>query len=118
VSSVYWVTTFVAALALLASAVSYVVGANVIAGLDRLGIPGYLRLELAALQGAAALVLLMPNVPMVVKQWAYAGATFFYLTAIIAHIAHKDPPLFTMINVALIGVLLVSDYSLHRRVGG
>jgi hypothetical protein len=53
-------------------------------------------------------------VPFQVKEWAYAGVGLFLITAIVAHIAHQDSWAITFINLFLILLLVVSNYSLHK----
>ena len=89
-----------------------------IEGVRELGFPDFLRIQLAVLKIIAVVVLLTPQIPMQVKEWAYVGVGLFFLTPIVAHAAHKDPIFINLINVSFIALLIVSNIYLHKLVGG
>ncbi len=111
---IYWVSTSLLSLILSASALSYLFHQNTISGIADLGFPDFFRLELSVLKLIAALVLIIPHVPLQIKEWAYAGAFFFFVTAIVAHIAHRDSHMISALNVVFIILLIVSNVYLHR----
>ena len=47
-------------------------------------------------------------------KWAYAGVAFFYLTSIVAHYVHGDHWALHLVNVFLLALLLVSNFTLVR----
>src|SRR5262245_60599100 len=103
----YWITTAFAALALLGS-LSYLTGSEqVVAGFTKAGYPQHLRIVLGIAKPAAALVLLLPGMTLL-KEWAYAGATFAWIMAFIAARAAGEPAQVWMIPLALLAVLGVS----------
>jgi len=112
--SIYWVSTTILSLFLLWSSYSYVFSKATIEGIRDLGFPDHFRVQLAVLKIIAVLIILIPQVPVQVKEWAYAGVFLFFITAIVAHTAHKDPFLITLINLVLIGILVVSYFYLHK----
>ncbi|HEV8254266.1 MAG TPA: DoxX family protein [Vicinamibacteria bacterium] len=80
----YWASTVIAA-AMLLFALSYLTGApQVVEGFNHLGYPQHLRLLLGIAKPAAAIVLLLPGLPLL-KEWAYTGVAFAWLMAFIAH---------------------------------
>jgi len=80
---VYWTGTGLVALALLA-ALSYLTGSEeVVSGFAKAGYPQYLRIVLGIVKPIAAIVLLAPRLPLL-KEWAYAGATFTWIMAFIS----------------------------------
>ena len=80
---VYWSSTAIVALALLGS-LSYLTGSEqVVSGFAKSGYPQHLRIVLGFAKPAAAIVLLAPGLPLL-KEWAYAGATFALVMATIA----------------------------------
>jgi DoxX-like family len=80
----YWASTVIAA-AMLLFALSYLTGApQVVEGFNHLGYPQHLRLVLGIAKPAAAIVLLLPGLPLL-KEWAYTGVAFAWLMAFIAH---------------------------------
>lgn len=110
----YWVSTTLSALALAFSAATYFLHRATIDGVANLGFPNFFRIELGILQLLASIVLIVPIFPQQAKEWAYAGAALFYVTAIVAHVAHRDSYAITLVNVLLIVVLLISNYSLRH----
>jgi hypothetical protein len=58
--------------------------------LQMLGYPDYLRIELTILKIIGAIVLLLPFVPLRVKEWVYAGFIITMVSALIAHICVED----------------------------
>ena len=80
---VYWSSTAIVGVALL-GALSYLTGSEqVVSGFARSGYPQHLRIVLGFAKPAAAIVLLAPGLPLL-KEWAYAGATFALVMATIA----------------------------------
>lgn len=110
----YWTTTIIVVLFLLWSAYSYSFQKAAIEGVRELGFPDFFRIQLIVLKILAAFCLILPFVPIQVKEWAYAGVALFLLTAIVAHIAHKDHIVITIINLTLLFILFLSNYYLHR----
>jgi len=88
-----------------------------IEGIEKLGFPNFFRVELAVLKIIAVLVLLIPQIPVQIKDWAYVGIGLFYLTAFIAHFAHKDPLIINVINIILFGLLIISNICLRKLTG-
>ena len=79
-----------------------------------LGFPDFFRIQLAILKLMAICILLIPQMPMQVKKWAYAGVGLFFITAIVAHVAHKDPIIITVVNLVFIGLLIMSHVWLSK----
>jgi DoxX-like family len=81
---VYWATTVIAA-AMLLMAVTYLTGsAQIVAAITHLGYPQHLRVVLGIAKPAAGVVLLLPGL-RVLKEWAYAGVSFAWSMAFLAH---------------------------------
>jgi DoxX-like family len=79
----YWISTALLALALLGS-LTYLTGSEeVVSGFARAGYPQHLRIVLGIAKPAAAIVLLLPGLPLL-KEWAYAGVTFALVMATIS----------------------------------
>lgn len=112
--TMYWLTTVLLSLFLLWSAYTYVFSKATIEGVKELGFPDHFRIQLAILKIIAVIILLVPQFPVWLKEWAYVGVGLFFITAIIAHTAHKDPFIITIINLILIAILATSYISLHR----
>lgn len=107
----YWISTALLALALLGS-LSYLTGSEqVVQGFAKAGYPQQLRIVLGVAKPAAAIVLLLPGLPLL-KEWAYAGVTFALVMATISAYSIGDPWYLPLVLLAL----LVVSY-LTRRVG-
>jgi DoxX-like protein len=104
---VYWCSTVIVALALLGS-LSYLTGSEqVVSGFARSGYPQHLRIVLGFAKPAAAIVLLLPGLPLL-KEWAYAGTTFALTMAFIAAYAIGDGPQVWTMPLGLLALLAVS----------
>lgn len=112
--TIYWTATVIISVYLLLSSYSYLFSKNTIEGIKELGFPNFFRIELAVLKIIAVVVLLTPTMPSQVKEWGYAGIFLFLLTAIVAHIAHKDNVWITVINILFIVLLATSYYCMHK----
>ena len=108
--TIYWTTTSLVALMLLASALAYLFHRGTIEGVRELGFPDHFRLQLAVCKIVGALALVAPGVSWLVREWAYAGVGLFLITAIVAHMAHRDPWFINLINVVFLGLLAASNY--------
>lgn len=110
----YWITTALLTLFLTWSTYTYLFSKNTIEGIRELGFPDHFRVQLAVLKIVAVALLLIPQIPLPIKDAAYVGTALFFITAIVAHIAHKDPIFITLINIILIAILVISNMYLHK----
>jgi DoxX-like family len=112
----YWGTTALVSLALLGS-LSYLTGSEqVVSGFAKAGYPQHLRIVLGMAKPAAAIVLLLPRLAML-KEWAYAGATFAWAMASISAYL-SEPGRVWLLPIALLCLLAVSYFTrpANRRV--
>ena len=113
---IYWGTTALVSLALLGS-LSYLTGSEqVVTGFAKAGYPQHLRIVLGMAKPAAAIILLLPGLA-ILKEWAYAGATFAWIMASIsAYIS--EPGRVWLVPIALLCLLAVSYFTrpANRRV--
>ena len=77
-----------------------------------LGFPDFFRIQLAVLKIIAVFILLVPKIPIYVKEWAYAGVGLFLITAMVAHIAHRDSIMILILLLILFAILATSRYSM------
>jgi len=96
--NIYWTTTTLISLFLLWSAYTYIFSKATIDGVKELGFPDHFRIQLGVLKIVAIIILLVPQIPIQYKEWAYSGVVLFFITAIVAHTVHKDPFIITIIN--------------------
>ena len=109
---IYWISTLVISAFLLLSSYSYFFSESTIDGIKDLGFPNFFRIQLGILKAIAAIVLVIPKVPIYAKDWAYAGAGLFLLTALVAHIAHRDSIMISFLLLVLFVILVISRYSI------
>ena len=103
---VYWGATGVVAIAALLGGFSYVTNSpEAIENFRHVGYPQQLRVLLGIAKLAGAIALLVPRRPTL-KEWAYAGFTFTWIAATVAHHLAADGK--SLLPVALLGLLAVS----------
>lgn len=113
----YWGATGLVAIEALFGAFTYLTAApQAVENFQHVGYPQQLRVLLGIAKLAGAIVLLLPRLPTL-KEWAYAGFTFTWIAASVAHYLAGDGAL-CLLPVALIGLLAVSYVmrSENRRV--
>jgi hypothetical protein len=103
----YWISTgLVAALSLFAAFVYLSGSAQAVEGFAHVGYPQQLRIILGVAKLLGAVTLLVPGVGRL-KEWAYAGFTFAWISACVAHyLAHDGPKALT--PLILLVLLFVS----------
>jgi hypothetical protein len=114
---VYWVTTIIAAAMLLMDLIYLTGSAEMVAGFNHLGYPQHLRLVLGVAKPAAGVVLLLPGL-RVLKEWAYAGVSFAWSMAFLAHWLAGDGAMafFPLVLLALLAVSYLTRPA-SRRLG-
>ena len=102
----YWGTTGLVAIATLGAGFTYLSGAHeAVENFRNVGYPQQLRVLLGIGKLAGAMVLLLPRLP-VLKEWAYAGFTFMWIAAVVAHYVAADGK--SLLPIPLLGILAVS----------
>jgi len=105
---IYWVTTVIVAALCAFAAFSYLSGSpQAVQGFAHVGYPQQLRVLLGIAKLLGAIVLVAPAIPTL-KEWAYAGFTFAWIAAHVAHHLAKDGPMQYLPLVLL--VLLAISY--------
>ena len=101
----YWGTTGLVGIATLTAAFSYLtMRPEAVENFRHVGYPQQLRVLLGIGKLAGAIVLLLPRLPTL-KEWVYAGFTFMWIAATVAHYLAADGK--ALLPVALIGFLAV-----------
>lgn len=106
----YWVTTGVLALMSVFAAYTYLTPSpEAVTGFAHVGYPQQLRVLLGIAKLAGGIALVIPRFP-ILKEWAYAGFTFAWIAASIAHYLAGDRPafLFPLVLLAMLGVSYVT----------
>src|SRR4029453_2007453 len=106
----YWAATGLVTIVPLLAAFSYLTASpTAVENFQHVGYPQQLRVLLGIAKLAGAIVLLLPRLPRL-KEWAYAGFTFMWIAATVAHYVAGDVSLF-LLPPTLIGVLAVSYFT-------
>ena len=106
----YWITTALVALSGIMAAVAYLsANPQAVEGFARVGYPQQLRILLGIAEPLGAIALVIPGWPRL-KEWAYAGFTFAWMAAIVAHYLAGERG--TAIEpVVLLAILFVSYFT-------
>ena len=83
-------------------------------GIRSLGYPGYFGTALVFFKIAGSLILIIPQVPSRLKEWAYAGFTFDFLFAFISHIAVNGPEPLSFFPLFILAILMASYVYFHK----
>jgi putative copper export protein len=110
----YWVTTAIVAIMMTYSAYAYLTQPAIAQAFIHLGFPSYFRVELAVAKLIGAILILTP-LSSRVKEWAYAGFAFTFISAFIAHTASGDPVSVRTMPVVFLAVLAVSYYTWYKQ---
>lgn len=110
----YWITTSIVALMMLFSVYAYLTNPDMTAAFQHLGYPDHLRITLAIAKLIGAALLLAP-VAARIKEWAYAGFTFTFIEAFLAHSAAGDPVNMRVMPVIFLLLLIASYVTFNRR---
>jgi hypothetical protein len=86
----YWASTGLVAAMSFFAAYAYLSGSTqAVDGFTHVGYPQQLRVLLGIAKPLGAIALLIPGWPRL-KEWAYAGFTFAWIAAMVAHYLAKD----------------------------
>ena len=104
----YWVSTGLVSAMSLFAAFAYLSGSQqAVEGFAHVGYPQQLRIMLGIAKLLGAITLLVPGLPKL-KEWAYAGFTFAWIAACVAHYLAHDGPKAYMPLILL--MLLAASY--------
>lgn len=103
----YWVSTGLLAVPSLFAAFAYLSGSpQAVEGFAHVGYPQQLRIILGIAKPLGALALVVPGLARL-KEWAYAGFTFAWISAFVAHYLAKDGPV-AFTPLVLLLMLIIS----------
>jgi uncharacterized membrane protein YphA (DoxX/SURF4 family) len=107
---IYWVSTGVIAALMCFAAFTYLSGnPQAVQGFAGVGYPQQLRIILGIVKPLGAIALLVPGYPKL-KEWAYAGFTFAWICAFVAHYlaGQKSEAMFPIVLLVLLIVSYVT----------
>lgn len=81
---IYWITTIIA-LSFIVLPSYFAPREYLIEAIHRMQFPGYFGLELDILKIVGAVIILVPFIPVMFKEWSYVGFGILLLSASLAH---------------------------------
>jgi uncharacterized membrane protein YphA (DoxX/SURF4 family) len=103
----YWISTGLLAVLSSFAAFTYLSGSpQAIQGFAHVGYPQQLRIMLGIAKLLGAITLIVPGLAKL-KEWAYAGFTFAWISAFVAHYLAKDGPI-AFVPLILLLLLAIS----------
>jgi len=81
---------------------------------DHLGFPPYFRIELGILKVLGLIVFLVPQFPIRVKEWAYAGFAIVFISASVANFNSGDSSIKAIEPWFFLILLALSNIYLHK----
>ena len=84
-------------------------------GIRHLGYPEYFGTALAIFKVGGALILMIPQIPSRIKEWAYAGFGFDFIFASISHAAVDGFGGEAIMPLAFLAILAVSYVYYHKK---
>ncbi|WP_461069652.1 DoxX family protein [Spirosoma horti] len=111
---IYWVTTVMFSLWMLANAYAYLTSEEARRLCAHFGFPDYFRVELAVAKVIGITVLVPPLLKGRIKEWAYAGFVITVISGFIAHLASGDSVRDSASALLALVLILISYASYHR----
>jgi hypothetical protein len=110
----YWTSTGLVAAMTAMAGLMYFADPSLATAFTHLGFPDYFRIELGIAKLIAAVLLLLPMVPMRMKEWVYAGLAITFTSAFVAHTV-VDGPATGIAPLISLALLVVSYLYAHKR---
>lgn len=86
-------------------------------GISHLGYPDYFRVLLTCFKVIGALILILPFFKGRIKEWAYAGFTFDFLSAIVSHMVvdgFGGEAIFPIVTLAILAVSYICYQQIQK----
>lgn len=84
-------------------------------GIRHLGYPDYFGLALAVFKVGGCIILIIPQIPSRLKEWAYAGLTFDFIFAFISYVAVEGFVGLAFFPIIVLAVLMASYITYHKK---
>ena len=111
---IYWGSTGLLSVMMVMSAMAYFTNPEVKEGFNQIGYPGYFRVELGIAKIIGVVVLLIPSLPLKVKEWGYDGFGITFISAFIAHFVNDDPVSAMLMPWVALALLITSRVYLTK----
>jgi hypothetical protein len=83
-------------------------------GISHLGYPQYFGPLILVFRIFGVLALVLPKIPNRIKEWAYAGFTFEFISASVSHLVVDGFGFFAILPLIILGVLTISYFSNYK----
>lgn len=86
-------------------------------GISHLGYPDYFRVLLTCFKVIGALILILPFFKGRIKEWAYAGFTFDFLSAMVSHMVvdgFGGEAIFPIVTLAILAVSYICYQQIQK----
>lgn len=113
----YWSTTSLVAVGVVASGFLYFTSQQMIDEFNHFGFPDYFRMELGMAKIFGGLALILPMISIRIKEWAYFGLGICFISAVITHSAVGDP-FVTLLGPIIFLILHIFSYLNWEKVNG
>jgi hypothetical protein len=111
---IFWTTISIFSLIMLLSAWSYFINPLMKEAFKHFGFPDYFRVELAIAKIIGVIALLIPAVPLKIKEWAYCGFGITLISATIAHFCSGDKIMALINPLSFLVLLIISNIYSHK----
>lgn len=114
---IYWASTGIVCAVMVYSAINFNLKnplGPMKGAFRHLGYPDYFRIELTVAKALGVLALLLPGLPVRVREFAYAGFAITLVSAAIAHFGVGDPVFFVIDPLFFLGALITSYVAFRR----
>ena len=83
--------------------------------MEHLGYPNYFGLMLSIFKLLGGLVLIIPQIPKRIKEWAFAGFAIDFICALISFIAVDGLTVFTLFPMIALMILSLSYFAYYKK---
>jgi len=113
---IYWVSTGLLALFILPG-IFFMNSEMAKEGTAHLQIPEWLAMTVGIGQFIGGLILIIPKLPVRVKEWAYTALGIVYISAFIGHLAVDGPIGMSFTPLVNLTILIISYITYHKTYG-
>ncbi len=83
-------------------------------GFRHLGYPDYFATLLVFYKVIGSIILIVPRIPPRLKEWAYAGFTFDFISASVSYMVVDGLGFFAFFPWIILAILAISYFSFHK----
>jgi len=84
-------------------------------GIRHLGYPDYFGVMLVVFRLLGVTVLIFPQIPVRIKEWAYAGFAIEFLSASVSNTITDGFGVYSILPIITLCILLTSYFSFHKK---